>query len=229
MHESNQVYGLFLSCKGLWQGWPLGFHWHLYFIPHWPTSTIRKHLWDLAFAAKVPLTTLGVSLLPILQKVSKNDKTWFYSKVNAKEMAHGTAMWKVHSVARNALKDGHRGTQNVLEKRQVMRKVGMWWGLSPFIGALQSRFKHCWETENLKSGWSCGHMLYSSHPRLILFCIGLTWGTSMEWRWRMAERALSVKAGRLELDSCPYRTLLYWPWALSESHVFLWKIHFTIL
>lgn len=41
----------------------------------------------MAYAAKVPLATLGVSLLPILQKVSKNDKTWFYSKENAKEMA----------------------------------------------------------------------------------------------------------------------------------------------
>lgn len=43
-------------------------------------------------STEVPLTTLGVSLLPILQKVSKNDKMWFYSKVNAKEMANGTAM-----------------------------------------------------------------------------------------------------------------------------------------
>ena len=45
-----------------------------------------------------------------------------------------------------------------------MRKVGSWWGLSPFIGALQSCFRCCWETENLKSSWHCGHMLYSSHP-----------------------------------------------------------------
>lgn len=45
-----------------------------------------------------------------------------------------------------------------------MRKVGRWWGLSPFIGALQSCFKCCWETENLKSGWYCGHILHYSHP-----------------------------------------------------------------
>lgn len=47
----------------------------------------------------------------------KNDKTWFYSKVNAKEMPNGTAHVKVHSVARKCLERWPLGTQNVLEKR----------------------------------------------------------------------------------------------------------------
>ena len=54
-------------------------------------------------------------------------------------------------------------------------------------------------------------------PCLIPFCTGLTWRTSTEERWSMAERALSVKAGRLELDTCPYRHFLS-PISSSEKY-----------
>ena len=115
--------GLFL---GLWRaygwGWPLGFHWHPAFIPHWPISTTRKHLWvEFVICSKIsPHHFEGNHLVLSAKGPPQNAKMWPLVWPQG-PMANGTQCAKGCPVARNTLKGGCWG-------HRVPWKRGRWGG-----------------------------------------------------------------------------------------------------